>query len=266
MNRGVTGRALRNETASDFFGALWRRLPEAPARRDSSEQKKGFFEFVNQTLNAFVRRLDAFLRVCQGIIEFSDDPQCILRLSTRPAHFGERLPGGRVAAPGEWIGEFHLWNEHIPPMPPGGADMVWGAMMRRRLRRSLFMMADFIKSDPRFAHVSVFCGETAFAAGKSLDHTRGMASFFGFEITENRRPTGFPGWWSRLGEAIYLWGMVRTFNPGALKPKSLMKPAWFQFWLTRETLLKRYGTARVTQPEFVPVNELAPRPEGRPLK
>jgi hypothetical protein len=187
-------------------------------------------------LERFVRSLDAYMRRCQGIIEFTDDEQCILRISLRPARKSERLAGN-----GEWIGEIHLWNERIPQMPPGGADMMWGALMRRRLRLSLFMLAQFVQSDPRFSNINVFCGETAFASGKSLDQTRGMASFFGFEITENHRSSGFLGWWERLGEAFYLWGMVRTFNPGALKPGSLMKPAWFKFWLSRDSLLKKYG-------------------------
>lgn len=256
VNRGLTGRSLRNGTAPDLFGGLWRRFGESPVRRDPWERRQRPFEIASQAVDVFVRRLDAYMRRRQGIIEFTTDKHCVLRVSARPAYVGEWLPGGRLAVPGEWVGEFHLWNEHIPPMPPGGADMIWGALMRRRLRRSLLLMAEFVQSNPRFANVSVFCGESAFAAGKSLYHTRGMATFFGFEITENRRRDGFWGWWSRLGEAIYLWGMVRTFNPGALKPKSLMRPVWFQFWLTREMLLKKYCAPKVTDAQFVPVSEM----------
>jgi hypothetical protein len=227
VNRGLTGRAFRNAAEPDIFGVLWRRLVEAFAPPPTSEPR---------FLERFVRSLDAYMRRCQGIIEFTDDEQCILRISLRPARKCERLAGS-----GEWVGEIHLWNEHIPQIPSGGADIVWGIMMRRRLRVSLIMLAQFIQSDPRFSNISVFCGETAFASGKSLDQTHGLASCFGFEITENRRCSGFLGWWERLGEAFYLWGMVRTFNPGALRRGLVMKPAWFQFWLRRETLLKKYS-------------------------
>lgn len=256
MNRGLTGRPLRNDAASDFFGSLWRRLDDhAPAGFLSSGTRVGK-DFINHSIDLFVRRLDAFLRRCQGIVEFTDDPQCILRVSTRPAHGGEPLPGGRKAAKGEPIGEIHLWNEHIPAMPPGGADIVWGTMMRRRLRRSLVLLAAFVQTDARFSHITAFCGETAFAPGKSLGHTHGMASYFGFEISENRRPAGFCGWLARLGEAIYLWGMVRTFNRHALKTSSLMKPVWFQFWISREKLLTKYGAVRLPQTRFQPAPEM----------
>lgn len=255
VNRGFTGRAFRNEPETDAFGILWRRLAEivahlAPSESRTSQGLGGKF------LNYFVRAVDAVMRRCQGIMEFTDNEQCILRVSARGARRDERLTGGRLAAKGELIGEIHLWNERIPAMPPGGADMIWGTMMRRRLRLSLILLADFIQTDPRFSRVNVFCGETAFAAGKSLDQTHGMASYFGFEIVENRRSKGFWGWWERLGEAFYLWGMVRTFNPGALKLESLMKPVWFQFWLRRETLLKKYAAVKAPRAQFVAVPEL----------
>jgi hypothetical protein len=60
-----------------------------------------------------------------------------------------------------------------------------------------------------------------------------------------------------LGKAIYLWGMARTFNPGAIKPQSLMKPVWFQFSLRRDVLLKKYSAPRVTQTELIPPREMA---------
>lgn len=261
VNRGLTGQGFEDEATADVFGVPWRRLSEPVTGRSPNEIHTPP-RLGGKFLESFVRFIDAFMRRCQGIVEFTNNEQCLLRISSRPARKGERLAGGRLARKGEWVGEIHLWNEHIPLMPPGGADMIWGTMMRRRLRLSLILLAEFIQSDPRFSHIDVFCGETAFAAGKSLDQTRGMASFFGFEITENRRSTGFWGWWERLGEAFYLWGMVRTFNPGAMKLESLMKPVWFQFWLRRNTLLKKYAAAKAPEARFVPVAELAV-PAGR---
>jgi hypothetical protein len=255
VNRGLTGRVYKNDAHAEVFGIGWRPLAEAAASR-SQTAPRAPVSIAGKFLDFFVRSIDAYMRRCQGIIEFTDNEQCILRISFRRARKGERFFGGRLAANGEWVGELHLWNEHIPPMSPGGADMAWATTIRRRLRLSLIILAQFIQSDPRFSNINVFCGETAFASGKCLDHTRGLASFFGFEITENRRSSGFWGWWERLGEAIYLWGMVRTFNPGALKVESLMKPAWFQFWLRRETLIETYATLKAPEPQFVRVPEL----------
>jgi hypothetical protein len=256
VNRGFTGRFVKSETAADFFGMPWRASGDVGVNRFPPEMRSRPVGFAGKLLDFLVRWLDAFLRRSMGIVEFTNDERCVLRISARRARDGEWLPGGHIAAKGEWIGELHLWNERIPPMPAGGADIVWGTMMRRRLRLSLVMLAEFAQSDPRFSQVKIFCGETAFATGKSLDQTRGMASFFGFEITENRRAPGFWGWWERLGEAFFLWGMVRTFNPGALKRGSLLKPVWFKFWLRRETLLGKYACAKRTKRLSVPTPEL----------
>jgi hypothetical protein len=213
---------------------------------------------VDKLLDQNVRRLDAFLRRCEGIIEFTQDEQCILRFSVRRACKEEILPSGHRVAVGDPIGEIHLWNEHLPLMTPGGAEMVWGMQVRRRLQRSLSQLAAFVESDPRFDEIKVFCGETACAPHKSADQTRRMAAFFGFQIKENIRCGGMFGWLKRLGQAIYIWGMVRTFNRGAMKLDGLVKPTWLQFWMTRDTLLHKYkGAVRVPVSASTP--ELATR-------
>ena len=136
--------------------------------------------------------------------------------------------------------------------------MVWGAAMRRRLRRSLQRLAEFVESDPRFAHVKFFRGEAAFGPAKELHRTRCFAEGFGFEITEPRHRED---WLSRLfslGQALFLWGMVRTFNRGALRSIGrLTRPTWFQLWMSRETLLGRYG-ARLAEPAVAPVTSEPP--------
>jgi hypothetical protein len=149
----------------------WRRVGEGiPSLRKILRDFAGSISLppiADKFLSFSVRRLDAFLRRCEGIMEFTQDEQCILRFSVRRATSEEILPCGHRVLPGDSIGEIHLWNERIPPMPAGGADMKWGLLMRRRLQRSLVRLAAFVESDPRFDNVKVFCGETAFAPDKS---------------------------------------------------------------------------------------------------
>src|ERR1700681_4445282 len=68
-------------------------------------------EWPDRILSGAVRQLDAALRRRQGIIEFTRDPQCILRLSAHRAEADVLLRDRRVQR-GEPIGEIHLWNEH----------------------------------------------------------------------------------------------------------------------------------------------------------
>jgi hypothetical protein len=199
----------------------------------------------DRLLSNAVRQLDARLRRQQGIIEFTHDPECILRVSTHRAE--EDFPlHERVVRRGETLGEIHLWNEHILPMTRGGANMVWGAAMRRRLRRSLQYLAEFVERDEAFADVQMFRGEVAFGPGKDLERTRCFASGFGFEITV--RPQN-GGWNQRLaaaGQTIFLWGMMHTFNRGALRSLDrLAHPTWLQLWMSRDTLRARYAAKGV---------------------
>jgi hypothetical protein len=196
---------------------------------------------ADRILSGAVRRLDATLRRRQGIIEFTDDPDCILRLSARRAE-AELALSDRVVQRGQWIGEIHFWNEHIPPMGIRGANIVWGAAMRRRLRQSLASLAAFVECDGRFADIDVFRGELAFRPDKELNRMRCLASGLGFEIMERASGAGIAHRFLAMGQTIFLWGMVRTYNRGALRTfDRLACPAWFQFWMTRETLRRIYG-------------------------
>ena len=203
--------------------------------------RKGVEDAFDQMLSEGVRRLDASLRRRQGIMEFTNDPECILRLSLHHSA-REIYLTNRLVRRGEPIGELHLWNEHILPMTPGGANMVWGSAMRRRLRASLVHLADFVQRDPVFRALEVFRGEVAFGPGKDLDRTRCFAEGFGFEIRRRPVAVGPGGQIAALGEAIFLWGMMRTFNRGAMRhPARLPRPTWLQLFMTRETLLTRYS-------------------------
>jgi hypothetical protein len=196
---------------------------------------------ADHLLSSAVRRLDAALRRRQGIIEFTSDPNCILRLSAYRAEKEIKLAGVTIQS-GARVGEIHFWNEHIPPMPNNGANICWGGSMRRRLRQSLAHLATFLENDPRFSDIQVIRGEAAFAPGKELDRTRCFASASGFEIIERPKTANLAHRLGSLGENIFLWGMVRTYNRGALRPFDCRShPTWFQFWMTRNTLRQIYA-------------------------
>lgn len=42
---------------------------------------------------------------------------------------------------GALVADLHLWNEHIPPMPKGGPDLVWARQVSTQVRRSLDELA-----------------------------------------------------------------------------------------------------------------------------
>ncbi len=190
-------------------------------------------------LSSAVRKLDALLRRSQHIEEFVNDDTCLLRISLHKAPREIVLSDQTRTGPGELMGEIHLWNEHMVPVPENGPDMAWGILMRRRVHRSLILLARRAASDPRFAAVKVFRGKTAFGTGKPLSQTLRIARGLGFEVVDGKSPGGFIGWWVALGESIYLWAMARAFSPGI--NSRLVRPQWHELWMSRDALLKRYG-------------------------
>ena len=101
-------------------------------------------------LRAAVRGLDTLLRLRYGVHEFSRSPGCIFRVG--PAHSPADMPlaDGKVVRRGEPIADLHFWNEHIPPLPPEGADMRWAVGFYRLMRSSLQELADYLETEPRY--------------------------------------------------------------------------------------------------------------------
>src|SRR5258707_11850231 len=107
---------------------------------------------------AVVGSLDAWLRSFYGIRDFTDDPQCVLRIGSMPAPVPVSLSDGTEIGEGELVGALHLWNEHVPRYSGNGPTLAWAKEMRRRMLRSLGLLADFVERDPSWPPVRAFCG------------------------------------------------------------------------------------------------------------
>ena len=58
--------------------------------------------------------VDALIRTYYGIYEFTDDPECVLRVGLGQARAAMTLSDGTRVKGGELIGTLHFWNEHLP--------------------------------------------------------------------------------------------------------------------------------------------------------
>jgi hypothetical protein len=185
-----------------------------------------------------IRQMDVILRRRQNIFEFCSDPHCLLRIALCPAT-GEELPCGICLQNGDLIGELHLWNEHIPPLPAGGPSFAWAGLIRQRTSESFALLAESVRSDSRFKNVRLFRARTRLGGDQPRHFERLMRSF-GFERVEELTCSNWREQLTGLGECLHLWTLLCAFNPVALTNHRLIELPFRQLWMSRETLLAKY--------------------------
>jgi hypothetical protein len=184
--------------------------------------------------------MDAIMRRSLHIYEYSQDQGCLLRLAIRANDHGVTLADGTHVREGMPVGELHLWNEHLPPMPKDGPDMAWGLAFGRRMKQSLAQLAAHLESDPRLEEVQALRGDVSFGSPYELEHWTAMVEHWGFELVSRPGPDGA---WSRLAnwaEDWYARGIMWAFNPTSARDLRLAEARRDEIWMSRQVLVTRY--------------------------
>ncbi|MDA8048544.1 MAG: hypothetical protein M0002_00765 [Rhodospirillales bacterium] len=207
------------------------RLTLSPAARERS------FDPVAM----LVRQLDSSLRRGYGIKEFSDDPSCVLRLSHERAWRRLLLSDGTAIAPGDPVGELHFLSEHMPAFARDGPDLAWAVETYRRLRQSFSLLAAALESDAPWQDLRAVFARWAFAGAFDASHQRRLIEEFGLDLFAPDRTIAHRV--HDLMQDFLLWGMLRTFNPGALSSHGFFRSRQ-EIWVSRPALLARFLPAR----------------------
>ena len=154
--------------------------------------------------------------------------------------------GTRLEAGAKLI-EIHFWNEHLPLIDEDGADMLWGRQFGRRLAHSLRLLAGHVAGDPALAGFTAVHGQLGFIQEDEVDFFKRLAARFGL-LLEFHSSTGLRFWKSTFWAGLYSWWLMWTFNPRTLRNKRFGDVALSDVWMTRETLLGRYGADRASRP------------------
>ncbi len=195
-------------------------------------------------LKVLIRALDAVLRRYHNIDEFISEDDCLLRLAVVESDHDLTLSDGTFIARGQLVGELHFWNEHIPPMGRGGPDLAWAVTFQHRMVKSLQDLASHIERNSRLRDVCAFRG--CFGSHHRLAQIGAMAERWGFELVT---PDSEWGYWKRFGdfwERIYALVLIWTFNRPSLRGKRWRRLKRGQVWVSRNLLLKRYGSDGVS--------------------
>src|SRR4051812_34811805 len=173
-----------------------------------------------------------------GIREFTDDPNCLLRLALKRTTTPLRLDDGTRIVPGDPVGELHLWNDHVPRYPPGGPTLGWASRAHSLVVYSLSLLVDYVESDAQWRRVQAFYVDVPISPKRPFDSVRRVSLRYGFEPALQRQTF----WRSVRGiiESLLLGGLAYAYNPVATHRRRFLRHRQ-RAWIGRTTLLQRYG-------------------------
>jgi hypothetical protein len=189
---------------------------------------------------AMVRGLDRLLQRQGRVQEFTQDEECILRVALTDYKKDFELSDGTKVRAGDRICELHLWNEHIPPMPLEGPDLRWGVRFYRLAVKSLRSLAAYLEAEER-QDIVALGGQMAFLEKDDSPVLATLGAQLGFDIVNLTAQAGRWGRFTHFWENIFSWALMWTFNPGSLRGKRFLRLQRYRLWMSRRTLLQRYG-------------------------
>ena len=191
-------------------------------------------------LRGMVLALEGLLRRLESVQEFTQDEECILRIALTTYEGNSDLSDGTKVRPGDRICELHLWNEHIPPIPPDGPDLKWGLRFYRLAVRSLRSLAAHIVAEG-LDDIVALGGQMAFSEKENPPVLATAAPGLGFDIVNLTAEGGRWRRFTHFWENIFSWALMWAFNPASLRGKRFLRLQRYRLWMSRRTLLERYG-------------------------
>lgn len=183
--------------------------------------------------------LDRWLCRRSGSFEYSDRPDCLLRIEPHAAPRDLWLSDGTVVRAGEPALRLHLWNEHMPRMGWGGPSLRWGCRMNRNVERSLRELAQYLAGRSEFAGIRVLFADMNLATARQVHQFQRIVVRLGFEPVPEQPPRGLL---RRLGEVILVLLLVIASNPVGLR--HALRGCQRRIYLSRSALEARYGVDR----------------------
>jgi hypothetical protein len=185
-----------------------------------------------------IRAFDTWLAKTLGVFEFSHDTVCLVRL--RIARLGHRvdLPT-RTLLSGSVILEIHLWNEHIPPIPPQGPDLAWASRTSRLFIRSLRSAARHARQLEGDSRPIAVVATTVLVPLGDPSGARSFLTRLGFHLIPAHNPLGRFG---KFWENFYTWHLMWAYNAASLRTKQLLRIRRMEAWMPFDEFLRRYAS------------------------
>lgn len=191
-------------------------------------------------LDKLIFELDRVLRRWQSVVEFTQDPACILRIRVGRLDRDFVLADGTAGRVGERFIDLHLWNEQVPAMPKEGASIAWARQMSLCFQHSLRQLARYLASRSDLDDISLLRCTMEFAGRERDDQMVRLIGRYGFELVPSATTVTLGERARRLGENIFISLIVLARNRGALRRDTLRRGRTRVF-MSRKVLEQRYG-------------------------
>lgn len=181
------------------------------------------------------------LRAAYGIGEYSQDEDCIFRV--RPIHAPRalKLIDGEIPEGAELL-QIHLWNERMPPIPAGGANLAWGKRFRQAMDNGFHHLARQIEQDPAFRNVRAIGGTSLLMTAQRSPSTARLWERYGFELSAAPDVS----WLLNLTDRFYGWLLLTEFQQVHPSLWEMFRLPRRDSWISRAEFLKRYGAGATT--------------------
>jgi len=187
-------------------------------------------------LGAALEGLDSRLRLRQGVIGYTDRPDCLFRIQVVESCNHIQLSDGTPCASRRSADKAAFVERTISSLSCRVPTLAWARRLNRAFDTSLRELAHFLEVRQDLDEITAICGNMAFAPAV---RSARLVRRFGFEKIE--MPQSFRQRQHWFGENILISMIVLTHNAMALRADTLRRGRALVF-LSRRTLLRRYGS------------------------
>ena len=183
--------------------------------------------------------LDRWLRLRQGVLEYTDSPDCVFRIQRAKAETPLVLSDGTQISAGDAVLNLHLWNEQVPSMGAGGATMGWARSLSKAIDVSLRELAVHLRWSRELDDVVALRADMRLGTAEQSRQLARLASRYGFEAACAAATES--GSIQRIGENLFIVLLVLATNPTAMRAPVLWRDHTLVY-LSRSSLEQRYAT------------------------
>ena len=182
--------------------------------------------------------IDGILRIFLAVRPFTEDPACILRISSERSRHELLLSDGTQIQRGDPLIGLHAWNERLRDQGSEEAPLAWGRFLVRRFKSSLRLLAAHLTIAPSPENPVALRAELSFVTDP---HQAGrIFSHLGFDVVVLDRPGGRV-WRKAFWDNLYACWLMWAYSPLSLRGKRLSDLYRVHIWMSSSRLAELHG-------------------------